>query len=76
MVIAPHGAGLTNLVFSRGAKVLELISIGHGMRPEFFQLTMITGGEYHFHVFAPVNERNDFIVPKPIIEKHLGTLLE
>ncbi|WFB35688.1 glycosyltransferase family 61 protein [Kiritimatiellota bacterium B12222] len=49
-VIAVHGAGLSNLVFASGCRVLEIHSRLHGVRSEFFQLTSLIGGEYRFVV--------------------------
>ncbi|MCP9911657.1 glycosyltransferase family 61 protein [Cyanobium sp. BA20m-p-22] len=75
VVIAPHGAGLTNVLFSRNAKVLELFSLGHGIRPEFFQLTMIRKGEYYFHTFESENKNDDFIFSKELVVQYLTLLL-
>ena len=75
VVIGPHGAGLTNVLFSKNAKVLELASLGHGIRPEFFQLTMIRNGEYYFNASESVNKDDDFILSKELVVQYLSMLL-
>ena len=54
-VVAPHGASLTNLMHMRGGSVLELFQEGHGVRPDFFQLAMISGCDYR-HALCPSSE--------------------
>ena len=51
IIVAPHGAGLTNLIFSRpGAKVMELTSDKY-VNPCFIDLSQVMGVEHAVHVF-------------------------
>lgn len=44
-VIAPHGAGLANLIYSTSPAVLELF--GHKEKTTFYRLSKMMGHEYH-----------------------------
>ena len=61
-IIAVHGAGLTNLLFSENATVVELHAEGHGIRPDYFQLASIKGLQYFYHAFPSFNTENDIVV--------------
>lgn len=45
MVVAPHGAGLTNLIFAENARVLELFE-GPLLRPHYYFLSKARGHAY------------------------------
>jgi capsular polysaccharide biosynthesis protein len=62
-VIAVHGSGLTNLLFSTGAKVLELFAEGHGVRADYLQICLALGHDYHHLVCDSSPPDNDFSVP-------------
>lgn len=47
IVIAPHGAGLTNIIFSERIKVLELFP-GVGVLPHFYYLSKSLGHNYRY----------------------------
>lgn len=49
IVVAPHGAGLTNLLFSEGVSVLELFP-ENDIRPHYFYLATAMNHEYDFLV--------------------------
>ena len=55
VVVAPHGAGLTNLTFADDAAVVELFRAGD-VRGQYFQLAGIRGLEYHYRVADSVGE--------------------
>jgi capsular polysaccharide biosynthesis protein len=59
-VIAAHGSGLTNLLFSNRPKVLELFASGHGIRSDYFQICLALGHDYHPIVCPSENGKNDF----------------
>jgi capsular polysaccharide biosynthesis protein len=59
-VIAAHGSGLTNLLFSTRVKVIELFASGHGVRSDYFQICLALGQDYHAIVSPSKNEKNDF----------------
>ncbi len=53
VVVAPHGAGLANLVFAReGAAVIELLS-PHYVNPCYWALSAAVGVRYRFVLGAP-----------------------
>ena len=74
-IVAPHGASLTNLIHMRGGSVLELFQAGHGVRPDFFQLAMISGCNY-LHALCPASEPGHHItVPLEVIREFLDLSL-
>ncbi|MCT0229503.1 glycosyltransferase family 61 protein [Synechococcus sp. CS-1324] len=75
LVISPHGAGLTNLIYADQPAVLELFCSGHRIGAEYFQITMIRGGRYYFHQLEPANASNDMIVPIDLLQHYLEALL-
>lgn len=74
-IIACHGAALTNLLFSSKAKVLEIFSEGHGIRPEYYQLACINGLEYHYDVCPSVNRMHDISVNLKTVDSFLRQTL-
>lgn len=75
-VISAHGGALTNLAYiSPGCQVLEIFQTGHGIRPDFFQLTAIRGGIYSFHVEKSLNENNDIEIPLNVLRSYLDATL-
>ena len=57
-VIAPHGAGLTNVLFSDSARILEIHSPQHGVRPDYYQLSQVGNNWYRGLISRRVDERN------------------
>lgn len=47
VVVAPHGAGLTNLLYADDASVVELFR-ANDVRPEYFVLSQQVGHEYRY----------------------------
>jgi capsular polysaccharide biosynthesis protein len=66
-VVAAHGSGLTNVLFAKDLKVIELFSEGHGVRPEYFQLSTVLGHQYRAVVSHSVNDANDFRVDVNVV---------
>lgn len=63
LVIAGHGSGLTNLLFSSpDCEVFEIFSRWHGIRPDFFQIARQTCAAYAWSV-EPVG--SDGRIPFP-----------
>ncbi len=58
LVVAPHGAGLANLVYSTSPTVVELF--GYKEKTTFYRLSKIMGHEYHA-IFCE-NKNQDIIV--------------
>jgi capsular polysaccharide biosynthesis protein len=67
-VIASHGGALTNLLhLSPGCQVLEIFQSGHGLRPDFFQLTALKGGRYSFYTATSLNSNHDIEIPASVL---------
>jgi hypothetical protein len=47
-VIAPHGAGLTNIIWAQNAAIVELFGPPSHVRPDYFQLARANGLQYGF----------------------------
>jgi capsular polysaccharide biosynthesis protein len=71
-IIGVHGSGLTNLIFTANAYVLELFSTGHGIRPEYFQLASIRQCSYYHYVCRSENPSGDVIVDPSILESFVS----
>src|SRR6185369_9154645 len=56
LVVAPHGAGLTNLLFADGAGVVELHPTAQIM-PHYFLLSLAVG--HHYRYLAGSADRRD-----------------
>ena len=71
VVISPHGAGLTNLLWSHRCSVLEVASIAHGVRPDYFQISLIRENNYHLYVDHEYRCLSDVVLPKAYLKKFL-----
>jgi hypothetical protein len=71
-IIAVHGAGLSNLLFSKEANVLEIFSENHGIRPDYFQLASINSNAYYFYVCSSINRSNDIFLGIEVLEKFIA----
>lgn len=56
VVVGAHGAGLTNIVFSNRAKVVELF--GRDVRPHYFRLAHVLGLPYRYVLSDPAPARS------------------
>ncbi|RMB12640.1 glycosyltransferase family 61 protein [Eilatimonas milleporae] len=82
MIIAPHGAGLTNTAFCRrGAKILELFS-PHYISSLFYFISAFAGADYYFLVgeeeeFDPNRNANsqDIRISVAVIEAMIKKIL-
>jgi len=53
VVVGPHGAGFTNLIFSKpGTRVIEIFAKGHERRC-YWSLSSELGHDYHFYLGSP-----------------------
>ncbi|MBU3578105.1 DUF563 domain-containing protein [Polynucleobacter sp. UK-Kesae-W10] len=66
-VIAPHGAGLSNLVFSHG-KILELVGKGYN-NTCFADISLHTKSDYQYLVCD--ESQSNIIAPEPIFKDYL-----
>jgi len=78
IVVGPHGAGLSNTVFCRNAKILEIFSPSYGV--SFFSIANQVGNEYYYLLGtdAPGNSPppwRDFKVDMETFEKTLEWIL-
>jgi capsular polysaccharide biosynthesis protein len=56
IIVAPHGSGLTNIIFcQKGAKVIELVS-PHYLRPYYSIISQLLGLEHYYIIgrYLPV----------------------
>ncbi len=75
-IIAPHGGALTNLLhISPGCQVLEVFQSGHGLRPDFFQLTALKGASYSFFTATSLNANHDIEIPAGVLHTFLEASL-
>jgi len=62
IIVSPHGAGLTNLVFcKKGTKIIEIFTSKH-LEASMFNNSAIRGLSYNFLVFESLNNNGDYIV--------------
>ena len=75
MVIAPHGAGLTNLLFSRpGTLVIEIMPTPFKPITYFYQTTQVWGSEHHL-LLAANREYNSLIISPERFRQALVTFI-
>lgn len=74
-IIAVHGSGLANLMFAQGAHILEIFSSGHGVRPEYWQLSVMTNCTYS-HIVVPTSPpHHDVSIPIDKVKSFLEMTL-
>jgi len=61
-IVAPHGAGLTNMIFATSPKIIELIPADLFKFGYFIGLTNSIGGQHFPLICEPENEKQDFRV--------------
>lgn len=71
-IVAPHGAGLTNMIFAASPKIIELIPADLFKFGYFIGLTNSIGGQHYPLICEPENEKQDFRVSL----KHLDEVLK
>lgn len=70
-VIAPHGAGLTNIMYTRNCSVLEIFSERHGVRPDYLQLSNAVGCDYFCYTDTMARPHSDVFLPENILLEYL-----
>jgi capsular polysaccharide biosynthesis protein len=73
-VIAAHGAGLSNLIFSSNIKVLELFPMPN-IVPYYYYLSKNLGGIYYFLCSTSNSPNGNFDVDVSKISEYLENLL-
>jgi capsular polysaccharide biosynthesis protein len=79
VIVGAHGAGLTNMVFSRDARVLELFSAQY-VPWHYYTLAQAAGHEYWYavgrtRVEARRTRHRGFEINVPLVVKTMGTML-
>ena len=74
-IVAVHGAGLTNILHSNQASVLEIHSLEHGVRPDFFQLAYLNNCRYFFYVCESRGPGKDVLISMNVIKDFLEATL-
>jgi hypothetical protein len=73
-VVAPHGAGLSNLLFSKNTKVLELHP-SPTVATHFYLLCKRMGHNYHYRTHQAPNEDSDFTADPDLVSDRVTSLL-
>lgn len=71
LVVSPHGAGLTNLVYSSSPTVLELF--GDKEKTTFYRLSKLMGFEYHAMFCG--HDRKDLVVDSERLEHRIRSVI-
>ena len=74
-IIAVHGAGLTNILHSFQASVLEIHSLDHGIRPDYFQIAHLNNCRYFFYVCESQGLAKDVFISMNVIKDFLDATL-
>jgi hypothetical protein len=73
-IIGPHGAGLSNILYSDDAKVLELFSPVR-IRPHYFMLSKSLGHTYDYLIGKKEGDNQDFFVNASKLERKIVNLM-
>lgn len=73
-IVAPHGAGLANLLFSTNATVLEL-QPSHTIAPHFYLLCKRMGHDYNYLTHRAPDEDDDFTTDPELVASRVSSLL-
>ena len=66
-VIAVHGAGLTNLIYTNNCCVFEIFSLQHGVRPDYMQIARAANCTYNFYIDTRKRKNNHVHLPENIL---------
>jgi capsular polysaccharide biosynthesis protein len=73
LVVGAHGAGLTNLLFARGAGVVELHPT-RSIYPHYYLLCGALGHSYRYLCGDGMNRNSNFTVDVPALERLVDEL--
>jgi capsular polysaccharide biosynthesis protein len=73
LVVGPHGAGLTNLLFAERAGLIELHPAA-SIFPHYYLLCLALGHEYRYLCGTGADRNSDFIVDVARLEKFVDEL--
>ena len=74
-IVAVHGAGLTNILHSYQASVLEIHSRDHGIRPDYFQIASLNRCKYFFYACESQGVEKDVSISINVIKDFLDATL-
>jgi hypothetical protein len=75
IIVAPHGAGLTNAVFcEKGSVLIEFMPKGWVVPNYFHRLARIVGMEYYRIVGSKAGRHDDYTVNRAVLRKVLADL--
>ena len=74
-IVAVHGAGLTNILHSYQASVLEIHSLDHGIRPDYFQIASLNRCKYFFYACESQGVDKDVSISMNVIRDFLDATL-
>ncbi len=75
LIVALHGSGLTNLVFARDCKVIEIIPRGHGIRSEYFQISLCLWLKYKCMIVDSSDSKNDVVLDTKALVSKIDSML-
>jgi hypothetical protein len=74
LVVAPHGAGLTNILYSSpGVRVFELFGSDY-INKCFYSLSDLLGHEHYYHVSNMIDGKGNFSISMDVFEEFFGIL--
>ncbi|QKJ66126.1 glycosyltransferase family 61 protein [Deefgea piscis] len=80
IVIAPHGAGLTNLVYAKNLKVLYELFSSEWLHGCYRDLALCKGIKYYYSIFScddnvsTITRESDYSIDLEVVESFLKTL--
>ncbi|MBW7953018.1 MAG: glycosyltransferase family 61 protein, partial [Chitinophagaceae bacterium] len=72
LIIAPHGAGLTNLTYCKpDVIVYEIYPIGRSFNQtsSFYQISKSINIKYHLMMTPPINKNEEMMIDEELLEK-------
>jgi len=75
LIVGPHGAGLTNMLFSQHAKVIEFLGDPNPSARHFVRLAATLGHEHHFVQVRQKSKNEDMFVDIDVLKRRLDSLI-
>lgn len=71
IIIASHGAGITNIIYAKNPILIEIFPEGRNIRDAFYftQITAALGIEHHLFLQKQENDNEDILIGDSLIEK-------
>lgn len=76
IIIATHGAGITNIIYSKKALLIELFPSKRNIRDAYYftQITSALEMEHHTLLYQEENNKQDFFIIESLINKIKGII--